>query len=114
MAKRFTKEERMMLLEMNARGKSVKEISEALGRTTHAISNALYYYTKLNKKYVVKVYPSAEARAAGHGPITLEAREMTPREMIKALYDMGYRIENNQLVYYEKKIVKVGDIVEVA
>lgn len=36
---------------------------------------------------------------------------MTPREMIKALYDMGYRIENNQLVCKVTRVVKIQDII---
>jgi len=38
-------------------------------------------------------------------------KEMSPREMIKRLYDMGYRIEDNQLVCYVKKTVKIQDII---
>ena len=37
-------------------------------------------------------------------------RDLTPREMIKKLYDMGYRIENNHLVYIQKVMVKMSDI----
>jgi len=36
----------------------------------------------------------------------------TPREMIKALYDMGYRIENNQIVCYKRQVVVVDDIIK--
>ena len=37
---------------------------------------------------------------------------MTPREMIAALYGLGYRIENNQLVCYQKITVNVKDIIK--
>lgn len=41
----------------------------------------------------------------------VKAKEMTPREMIKKLYNLGYRIENNQLVCYVKQTVKIQDII---
>jgi len=31
--------------------------------------------------------------------------------MIKHLYNLGYRIENNQLVCYTKNVVKIQDII---
>ena len=43
--------------------------------------------------------------------IVEKLREMTPREMIKKLYDIGYRIEDNQLVCYVKQPVNVKDII---
>lgn len=38
-------------------------------------------------------------------------KDFTAREMIKHLYNMGYRIENNQLVVLQKVPVKVNDII---
>ena len=40
----------------------------------------------------------------------MKVRDMTPREMIKKLYDMGYRIENNQLVCITRNVIKLNDI----
>lgn len=39
-----------------------------------------------------------------------EKEKLTPREMIKSLYDLGYRIENNQLVCYVRQTVNMKDI----
>ena len=38
-------------------------------------------------------------------------KDFKSRDMIKYLYDMGYRIENNQLVCLVKQVVNVKDII---
>ena len=55
----------------------------------------------------------AETIEGAESPVvsTVRTKELQPREMIKKLYDMGYRIENNQLVCYQKVVVKVNDII---
>ena len=53
----------------------------------------------------------AEAVISCNEPVSIvKSKELTPREMIKKLYDMGYRIENNHLVYIQKVVVKMSDI----
>ena len=32
--------------------------------------------------------------------------------MIKYLYNIGYRIENNQLVYIQRKVVNIQDVLK--
>ena len=56
---------------------------------------------------------TAESIEGTESPVasTVRTKELQPREMIKKLYDMGYRIENNQLVCYQKVVVKVNDII---
>ena len=36
--------------------------------------------------------------------------DFSPRDMIKHLYGLGYRIENNQLVCIVRQVVKISDI----
>ena len=38
-------------------------------------------------------------------------KEITPREMIKRLYDLGYRIMDNMLVVLVPQPVKLNDII---
>ena len=38
-------------------------------------------------------------------------RELTPRERIKKLYDLGYRIKDNKLVFIQAVEVKLQDII---
>lgn len=44
-------------------------------------------------------------------PVVEKTATLSPREMIKALYDQGYRIENNSLVCYVRTPVNVKDII---
>lgn len=37
--------------------------------------------------------------------------DFAPRDIIKHLYNLGYRIEDNKLVCYVKQVVKLGDII---
>lgn len=37
--------------------------------------------------------------------------DFTPREIIKYMHGLGYRIENNQLVYYSKQVVNLKDVI---
>lgn len=78
------------------------EIAEITGRTTSAI-----------KQVVMKNRRDEKDAPPKENPVKIhENREqLTPREMIKALYDMGYRIENNQLICYQKQVVKLQDII---
>lgn len=91
---RYTPEELQTIVRLFDEGKTAKEIAKATGRTVSAI-----YSLKLRK---------------GKSPAPAnrdKVREMTPREMIKALYDMGYRIEGNKLVLVMRKEVKLSDII---
>lgn len=50
----------------------------------------------------VNVYAQAPAKTL---------KDFSPRDMIKHLYDLGYRIENNRLVCIQKAYVKLEDII---
>lgn len=122
----YTTDDIRTILEMRSRGCSYKEISEKTGRTPHALSQLVskdkrtgFYSNLIAKKAdlkvggikVAEVPESAIEKPKNEEPKRVApVREMTPREMIKKLYDMGYRIENNQLVCYQKVVVKVNDI----
>ena len=90
-------------------GKTGREIAEIIGRSTSSIYHIIY-----NMRH--NPAPSPEKHEAvgiiANGNQSLRpVLKMTPREMIKALYDMGYRIENNKLVCYQKVEVKLQDII---
>ena len=58
----------------------------------------------------------AESKEEQPAPAPAPVKEKTlkdfkSRDMIKYLYDMGYRIENNQLVCLVKQVVNVKDII---
>lgn len=55
--------------------------------------------------------PKKEEASATTQPVS-QPKTMSPRDMIKKLYDMGYRIEDNRLVCYVKQTVKLSDIIQ--
>jgi predicted transcriptional regulator len=121
--KTFDKSEAWLIIELDKEGKSASEIANEVGRTTASIRSFLereYRDQRYTKKFnldnvdkPVQVKPDTPApKFTMEAPQKHEerAKELSPREMIKKLYDMGYRIENNQLVCYQKVVVKVNDI----
>lgn len=118
----FDKNEAWLIIELDKEGKSTSEIAKEVGRTKASINSFLgreYRDQRYTKKFNLdNVDGTAQKPIAPAPKFTMEApqkheeraKELSPREMIKKLYDMGYRIENNQLVCYQKVVVKVNDI----
>lgn len=94
----YTEVENAEILELRARGYTWKEISRRNGRDARAIAEHIRQLKIRNKREDGAI-------------VRRENTELSPREMIKRLYDMGYRIENNQLVCYQKTVVKIQDII---
>lgn len=119
MYKFYTQEEKNQILAMHKDGASVDEIAEMFGRTPKAIKLLLNKSGQSTRPlYVagVKVAEvpesSIETEEKVVAPATdVKTKELTPREMIKKLYDLGYRIEDNKLVCYVKQVVKLNDII---
>ena len=90
---------------------TARTIAELTGRSLNAVKQAV---RKNRAEYiddedqVVKVPTQNIATPPSQ---TSKTVKMEPREMIKALYDMGYRIENNQLVCHVRQVVKLQDII---
>ena len=42
----------------------------------------------------------------------LQLSDFEPREMIKYLYNLGYRIKNNKLVFVTEKVVNMKAVLE--
>lgn len=96
--KKFTQQELLKLSDMHKAGKSYTEIAEELGRSFNSVRN--------------KICKSDMARRTV--PVPAASRptcEMSPREMIKKLYDMGYRIKDNKLYVIRPVEVKLQDII---
>jgi len=131
--KPYTTDDLRTILQMGAENKSYSEIAKATGRTIGAITTFFYnerktgchsstinYLAKKDEKKVdimvggVKVAEAPRSMVSTKdSPETPVAKtvEMSPREMIKKLYNLGYRIENNQLVCYVKQTVRLQDII---
>ena len=101
----YTQSELATILRMHKEGYPAKVIAEKVGRTPYAIHQVVHRQGKgWSCVEGDKVVPKEER------PV-LQQNELTPREMIKKLYDMGYRIENNKLVCYVKQVVNIQDVI---
>ena len=98
----YTEDELATIVQLYEEGHTAKEIAELTNRTTAAIYQCLHKIRKKGEGATAKPAPPKEQGT----------RELTPREMIRRLYEMGYRIENNQVVYIEKRIIKIQDIIK--
>lgn len=101
----FTPEENNKIQRLYDEGKTAKEIGEAIGRTTGSVNQQIYKMRKAAGENDTKPIGLL------HKDTPVKEKELTPRQMIKKLYDLGYRIENNQLVCYTKNVVKIQDII---
>lgn len=101
--RKWTKEEDENILRLKEQGFSYRQISEVLKfRTERAIEQRYYNIRHTNDAPDREVLQPAQRR------VTLE--DFTPREIIKHLYDLGYRIEDGRLVLVQRTVVKLGDI----
>lgn len=115
--KKFTTEEKQLIINLSNAGKTAEEIAKVVDRSKHSIHQFMYNVRtgKVTVKGVSMRLP-LDRKLVSLGehkeePIVEKIRDMSPREMIKKLYDLGYRIENNQLVCYVKQTVQVRDII---
>lgn len=97
LAKFITAQEKEDMLKYHKQGYSAREIAEILGRSYNSVRRVLII--------------ANPASAPNKTEPTIIKEKMTYREMIKELYDAGYRIEDNELVCYQRQVVKLGDIV---
>ena len=111
-------------------GLSYGEVAELLGRTKKSVANAAFRYklkdnnATRGKKETPKEWESElvkkviENTNKPEEPIVKQQlvkektlKDFNPRDIIKYMYDLGYRIEDNKLVCYVKQTVNVKDIV---
>ena len=123
------------------KGMKIKEIAEKIGRTPKAVGNACSRYkdmvpglktttpiqtSKKNQEKIDELLKRSnevnitaeemqktadEAIADFYGKQQKPKVTMTPREMIKHLYTLGYRIKDNQLIVLVEQKVNLKDII---
>ena len=119
--KSYTKEEIRDMIAIFKQGASVEEISAMSGRPSSSITQKLREsgFSVINDMFAGE----KNAETTQDGPIlkvsdgektlvkqkTLE--DFSPREMIKHLYNLGYRIKNNEIVMVIEKKIKLSDII---
>lgn len=64
---------------------------------------------KHDKNVETKSIPVKPVAPLVQRPVSLS--DFTPREIIKHMYKLGYRIENNQLVCIVKQVVNLKDVI---
>jgi len=102
---RYTQEEINQMIQMKEQGASYKEIAEMFGRSYKAIEQ---------KFFELRKFGNASA-PADKGPKLVKIpklEDFSPREMIRHLYKLGYRIEDNRLVLVKKEYVNMKSIME--
>ena len=104
-------------------GYTFGEIAELMGRSKKSIENVIQRMQWTRGRYRDDVLETPEVINEVSKELTEPAEETKPvvkektlkdftaREMIKYLYGLGYRIEDNRLVCYVKQAVNVKDII---
>lgn len=125
--KTYTKKEVEDIISLHEKDNmSFRDIAELLGRAEKDV-RVKYNRVKNNKidkrtlerkmatsknvDAMALEYPTTTEEAVNPKWVQTATKELTPREMIKKLYELGYRIEDNKLVCYVKQVVKINDII---
>lgn len=109
----YTEKEISEMVEMFNQGATFAEIAELVGRSTTAVQNKmndLGYYAK--KKALQGTRPMEPETVLVEGKTLVKMKTLDDypaRDLIKNLFDRGYRIENNKLYYIHKKEVNLAD-----
>ena len=115
----LTKEEKALAVLWRKQGKSCISIAEALGRSRSCISR-YFQHVKENPALLpdlMKEQHPAEKPEIVNEPtmkddnVKPSLNDFPPRDIIKHLYNLGYRIENNRLVCLVKQPVNLKDII---
>lgn len=116
-AKPYTQEELEQMREMRKQGATYKEIADMFERTENAVM------VKFSQMGWSVANPSKANRMRAEQPKELttvpdklvrklQLSDFEPREMIKYLYNLGYRIKNNKLVFVTEKVVNMKAVLE--
>lgn len=119
--KGYTKEEVNDMVTIFKQGASVEEISQMSGRTAGSITEKLRRcgYSVINGRYTgdrreqedVQDEPVLKVSVGNKTLVKQKTLDdFTPREMIKHLYNLGFRIKNNEIVMIIEKKIKLSDI----
>lgn len=102
--KNYTQEEIDILVQMKKEGAPSKQIADLLGRSVSSIDNK---YWQVNNCEKTKTVAETERKLVKIPKLS----DFPPREMIKHLYNLGYRIENNRLVLVRKDYIDIKKII---
>ena len=105
-------------------GCSIAEIAELMGRSKKSINNTILRQGWTRGRFressdnAVPVWKTTvvetEQELKKNEPVPVKEKtlsDFTPREIIRYMYNLGYRIEDNKLVCIVKQVVNVKDII---
>lgn len=115
--KPYTQEELEQMREMRKQGATYKEIADMFGRTENSImvkfSNMGWSVANPSKAKRLQAEQPKELTTVPDKLVRkLQLSDFEPREMIKYLYNLGYRIKNNKLVFVTEKVVNMKAVLE--
>ena len=121
MAKKFTQEELDEMRQLREQGATYEEIGRMFGRSANSlmVKFSNLGWSNIGKAgltpplapetITIKDDNGEDRRLVKHKtPLS----EYQPRELIKYLYNLGYRIENNKLVYVHKQTINIKTILD--
>lgn len=98
------------MVEMFNQGATYAEIAELIGRSVSAIQNKMNELGYSVKKRAASPVAPETIQVEGKTLVKMKTLDDYPaRDLIKNLFDRGYRIENNKLYYIHKKEVNLAD-----
>lgn len=109
MKTRYTQKELDEMHQLRRQGASFKDIAAMFNRTERALQVKFYELGWVNEDKSSAVSSESSNVNQVKKP-TLN--DFLPRDMIKHLYNLGYRIENNKLVFVHKQVIDIKKIME--
>ena len=100
------------ILNLKKSGWKIKDIAKQYNRTENGISGAISRYKDAPSYRAVDNFSdgSSVVMTADKTVLRSPLKDYTYDELIKYLYDQGFRIEDNQLVHITKTPVKLNNI----
>ena len=109
MKQRYTQKELDEMHQLKKQGASYEEIATIFNRTPRSLQQKFHELGWTNEDKPSAVSSESSNVNQVKKP-TLD--DFLPRDMIKHLYNLGYRIENNKLVFVHKQIIDIKKIME--
>ena len=105
---RFTKEEIAQVIELKEAGLSTADIAEMLGRNPNQIKDLLF---RLKKKETTQSKDDVTVSVPTPPKSEKTLKDFDPRDMLKQLYDLGYRIDEKGIYVMVKQYVNLKSII---
>lgn len=109
MKTRYTQKELDEMHQLRRQGATFKDIAAMFNRTERAIQVKFWELGWVNERKPTETSQESKPVAEARKP-TLD--DFLPRDMIKHLYNLGYRIKNNKLIHVHEQVIDIKKILE--